>query len=117
MKGTIELNGMHFYACHGVLPREREEGGDFIVDFSCAYDISKAVETDSLEDTLNYAAVYTIIAREMAEPSCLLEHVAGRIAKSLREAFPELTGFKVKVTKLNPPVNGPADSSSVTIEF
>lgn len=117
MKGTIELTGMHFHAFHGVLPREREEGSDFIVDFSCAYDIEKATVSDNLADTLDYAAVYDIVAREMERPSNLLEHVAGRIAASLREAFPDLETFKVKVTKLNPPVSGPAGSSSVTIEY
>lgn len=117
MKGTIELAGMHFYAFHGVLPQEREEGNDFVVDFSCAYDISKAVKSDNLEDTLDYSSVYDIIAHEMAQPSNLLEHVAGRIATALKAAFPELTHYKVKVTKLNPPVNGAAASSSVTIEY
>lgn len=117
MKGTIELTGMYFHAFHGVLPREREEGGDFIVDFSCAYDIEKATVSDNLADTLDYAAVYDIVAREMERPSNLLEHVAGRIAASLKEAFPDLETFKVKVTKLNPPVSGPAGSSSVTIEY
>lgn len=117
MKGTIELTGMHFHAFHGVLPREREEGGEFVVDFSCAYDIGKATVSDNLADTLDYAAVYDIVAREMEQPSNLLEHVAGRIAASIKETFPDLTDFKVKVTKLNPPVSGPAGSSSVSIEY
>ncbi|MDO5322085.1 MAG: dihydroneopterin aldolase [Bacteroidia bacterium] len=116
MKGTIELNGMQFHACHGVLPSERENGNDFVVDFSCTYNFAKAMKTDDLADTIDYGAVYDIIAREMQQPSNLLEHVAGRIAASLKEAFPGMRHFKIKVTKNNPPVNGQAASSSVTIE-
>lgn len=116
MKGTIELNGMQFHAYHGVLSSERENGNDFIVDFSCTYDFSKAVKTDDLSDTIDYNAVYGIIDREMRQPSNLLEHVAGRIAASLKATFPEMRHFKVKVTKNNPPVDGHAASSSVTIE-
>lgn len=116
MKGTIELNGVQFHACHGVLPSERENGNDFVVDFSCTYNFAKAMKTDDLADTIDYGAVYDIIAREMQQPSNLLEHVAGRIAASLKAAFPEMRHFKVKVTKFNPPVNGHAASSGVTIE-
>ncbi len=116
MKGTIELNGMKFRACHGVLPKERINGNDFIVDFSCSYNFSKAMRTDDIADTINYSDVYDIIAREMQQPSNLLEHVAGRIVSALRSAFPEMRNFKVRVTKLNPPVDGHAASSCVTIE-
>lgn len=108
---------MHFHAFHGVLPSEREHGNEFIVDFSCSYDISRAACTDELDDTVDYAAVYGIVAREMERPSRLLEHVAGRIADSVRYELRGIEHFKVKVTKLNPPVNGKADSSSVTIEY
>lgn len=87
MEGKIELNGLRFRAYHGVLESERRCGGDYIVDFSCSYPIEKAMHTDVLEDTLDYSAVYQVIAREMALPSNLLEHVAGRIAAALREAF------------------------------
>lgn len=116
MKSTIELNGMKFHAYHGVLKAEREIGNDFLVDFSCVYDISKAIKTDDLKDTIDYAAVYDIISHEMQQPSQLLEHVAGRIANALQIAFPSMHHFTIKVTKQNPPVFGQAASSSVTIE-
>ena len=117
MKGTIQLDGMRFHAFHGCLPEERENGGEYTVDFSCRRDISDAVCSDNLEDTLDYGAVYDIVASEMAVPSNLLENVAGRIAVAVKACFPELENIKVKVTKLNPPVAGPADSSSVTVEL
>ena len=117
MKGTIELLGMNFTACHGCLPEERRDGNRFIVDFKAQYDLRKAVKSDALEDTLDYGGIYDIVAAEMAVPSNLLEHVAGRIATAIKAAHPELKHFSVSVTKFNPPVKGPADSSRVTIEY
>lgn len=117
MEGKIELNGLRFRAYHGVLESERRCGGDYIVDFSCSYPIGKAMHTDALEDTLDYSAVYQVIAREMALPSNLLEHVAGRIAAALREAFPAMGPARIRIAKKNPPLGGEADSSALTLDF
>lgn len=115
MKGCIELTGMRFHAFHGCLPEERRDGGEYLVDFRCGLDISKAAGSDSLEDTLDYSEIYRIAAAQMAVPSNLLEHVAARIADAIAAAFPGLEGFEIKVSKLAPPVGGPCDAASVTV--
>ena len=117
MKGIIELTGMEFHSCHGVLPEERLQGARYLVDFSCQADISAAVASDELSDTLDYSAVYEVIAAQMAQPSNLLEHVAGRIARALKSSFPQLCHFSVKVSKEHPPVSGPVAWSSVTVSI
>ena len=114
MDGRIELSGMRFFARHGCLESERQEGNEFLVDFSCDYDTSAAELTDNLADTLDYSRVYAIIAREMGVPSNLLEHVAGRIADALLEEIPELEHFEVSVYKKNPPVGGECKWAKVT---
>lgn len=116
MNGTIEICGMKFHAYHGCLPSERVEGGEYLVDFRCAYDIGAAVVSDRLEDTIDYGRVYAVVARQMLEPSNLLEHVAGRIVAALQSEFPQLEHFSVKVAKLDPPVGGECALSSVTVE-
>lgn len=115
MKGIIELTGMEFHAFHGCLPSERVEGARYLVDFRCEYDVAAAAESDCLEDTLNYSEIYDIVSREMAVPSNLLEAVAGRIARSIREEHPEIGEFSVKVSKENPPVAGKTAWSCVTV--
>ncbi len=115
MKGLIELTGMQFEAFHGCLPEERRRGNLFVVDFRCDYDVQRASESDNLADTLDYGTVYDIVAREMAVPSNLLEHVAGRIARSVKASFPEASGIRISVAKKNPPVAGQADWSKVTV--
>ncbi len=114
--GIIELSGMKFRAYHGCLPSERENGGDFVVDFRGSLDISAAEASDALCDTLDYSAIYGIVAAEMAVPSNLLEHVAGRIRDAIEAAFPDLPEFEVSVSKLAPPVGGPAAAAKVTVK-
>ena len=113
--GIIELEGMEFKAYHGCLPQEKVRGNNFIVDFRGELDLSAAVESDNLEDTLNYAAIYDIVSEEMSIPSELLENVAGRIVKSIAARFPQLESFSIRVSKSKPPVDGIVQWSRVTL--
>jgi dihydroneopterin aldolase len=113
--GTIELEGMEFRAHHGCLEREKVIGNDFVVDFRGEVDMTAAIESDNLGDALNYAHIYDVVACEMAQPSNLLEHVAGRIVKALAARFPQLESFSVRVSKKRPPVNGIVQWSRITV--
>ena len=113
--GILELEGMEFRAHHGCLERERIAGNDFVVDFRGEMDMSAAAESDSLEDAVNYALIYDVVAEEMTTPSDLLEHVAGRIVKALEAKFPEFVSFSVRVSKRRPPVAGVVQWSRITL--
>lgn len=113
----IELKGLRFHAFHGVLPQERTVGGDYEVDISVDYADERAVETDNVEDTLNYAKLYDIVKEEMAQPSNLLEHVAGRIGKRTLKTFSSVYSVTVAVTKLNPPIGGECKGAKVELRI
>ena len=113
--GVIELEGMEFKAYHGVLEQEKVRGNEFVVDFRGELDLSAAAESDNLNDTLNYADIYEIVAYEMSIPSELLENVAGRILKAIEKQFPQLVSFSVRVSKKRPPVDGVAQWSRITL--
>lgn len=115
MIGTVELAGMEFLARHGCLPIEKAVENLFIVDFSGEYDMGAAMRSDDLSDAVDYGDIYDIVAREMATPSSLLEHLAGRICERISERHPELLSFSVSVSKRRPPVNGIAAWSRVTV--
>ena len=115
MEGRIELKGMEFYAFHGCLENERSAGNLFKVDLSFSYDVSRAAESDSLEDAVDYGEVYSVVAGQMERPSNLLENVAWRIREAVAEAFPRIADIKVRVSKANPPLPGPVKWSSVEI--
>lgn len=106
---------MEFKAYHGCLEQEKIRGNSFTVDFRGELDLSAAAESDNINDTLNYADIYEIVADEMSIPSELLENVAGRIVKAIEKRFPELSSFSVRVSKKKPPVDGVAQWSRVTL--
>lgn len=104
INGTIRLNGLKFYARHGVLSQERTVGAWFTVDLCLQTDLEKAALSDDLNDTLNYALVYERVRQVMDEPSLLVETAAGRIAKALFDEFPKIEKLTVRLIKDNPPV-------------
>lgn len=113
----ITLRRLRFHAYHGVLEQERIVGNDYEVTVRMDGDFLKAVETDEVTDTVNYAEVYNVIKTEMAVPSKLLEHVAGRIGRSLLYKFPMLQAVHVEVVKQNPPMGADCDGAEVSINI
>ena len=116
MKSSIFIDRMRLYAFHGVLPQESQVGGEFIVDLRVHYNIYKAMETDRVEDTISYADLCDIVKREMAQPSALLEHVAGRIAKTVIQTYPTVESVWLRLTKVNPPMGADCSGAGVELE-
>lgn len=114
---TIEVNRLRLYACHGVGAQERKVGNLFEVTVHLRYPATEAVEHDRLEGTVNYAEVVALVKEEMAEPSQLIEYVAGRIRRVLLSRFPAITGGMVRVAKLVPPIPADLDSVAVTLRW
>lgn len=115
MSSKIYLRNVRFHAFHGVLPQERIVGNDYLVILVLDYDFSSAMKTDDLQGTLNYAEVYQKVREEMAVPSKLLEHVAGRIAHRLFSDFPEIQKLQLSITKVNPPMGADSDGAGVEV--
>ncbi len=113
----IYLDDIRFYAYHGVMEQERQVGGEYLVSLAIETDLSEAVHTDDLADTVNYAALYALIEREMSVPSKLLEHVAGRIGQRSLEEFDKISALTVRVTKQNPPIGADCKGASVEIKM
>lgn len=113
---TIFLDRVRLYAFHGVEEQERSVGAWFTVSVRLQYNISRAMETDSVDDTISYADVLQVVKREMAQTSKLLEHVAGRIARAVIAEFPGVEAVKVKVVKENPPMGANCDGAGVEVE-
>lgn len=113
----ISLNRLRFHARHGVLPQERATGGDFIVSVRAKYLFDKALESDNVDDTINYAEIFEIINKEMLTPSCLLEHLAGRIGRSIFNRMPMIESLDITVEKTNPPMGADSDGAAVELHL
>ena len=115
--GYIFLKDLRFHAFHGVMPQERKVGGDFLVSLRMGYDISKAMRTDEVSDTLNYAEVYALVRKEMEQPSALLERVSGRIAEALFASDPKILSIDLWLTKVNPPMGADCQGAGVELHL
>jgi dihydroneopterin aldolase len=115
---VVSIDRVRLYAFHGVLPQERRVGGWFVVTLRVHYyNILRACETDEVADTLNYADLLTIVRREMAQSSRLLEHVAARMAQSVFDRYPEANAIDVSVTKENPPMGSAMAGAGIELHL
>lgn len=111
----VSLKGIRLYARHGVANQERTVGNEFEVDLRVETDFSEAAEKDCLEGTVNYADLYRIVREEMAIPSQLIEHAAGRIMHRIFKEYPRIEAVQIRVAKLNPPIGALLDRAEVEI--
>lgn len=112
---VIKLEGMEFKAYHGVYAEEKVAGNLFTVDISFEADTTTAQQTDNLEDTVDYSAIYFIVEKEMQQPANLLEHIAQRIKQQVENAHTGISNLQVAVTKHNPPIKGKIEKVKVIL--
>ncbi|MGI6571968.1 MAG: dihydroneopterin aldolase [Fermentimonas sp.] len=115
MTTKIVLDAMRFHAFHGVMPHEKQVGNEFEVTLTLEVDVTAAIESDRLADTINYADLYGLVKAEMVIPSELIEHVGGRILKRVKAEYPSVSRLEVRVAKLHPPVEGAMKSAEVVL--
>lgn len=111
------MEGMKFYAFHGVLPQENLVGTYFYVDLKLKTDFTHAAETDELTGTVSYADIYSAVKEEMTIPSKLLEHVCQRIATRIFKDFPTIISLDICLYKENPPMGAYAKKIGVEIHY
>lgn len=115
--GKVFVKNIRLHAYHGVLQQERVIGNDYLVSVSVTCSLGNAVKSDSVDDTINYAAVYELVKEEMAVPSNLVEHVAGRIAQRVLDRFSLADEVTVEVVKVNPPMGAACDGAGVELSL
>lgn len=112
---TIELNGLRFFAEHGMFKEEMSVGNEFEVDISIACQ-APGKEITSINQTINYAEVFNIFQKEFAIRRQLLESCAMHIADKLKERFPEIEKLHIRIKKLNPPITNFSGTVGITYE-
>ena len=117
MQTRVFLDEVRFHAFHGVMPQERKVGADFTVSLQVEYDFTRAAQTDNLDDTVSYADLYEIVSGEMAVPSKLLEHVAGRIVMAVVAKYPHVHSVNIRIVKDNPPMGACCRGAGVEMNY
>jgi len=111
--GIILVTGIKCYAYHGCLDEESIIGSNYVVDVEIETDFEEAASTDELSKTVDYVEVYEIAKVQMSIRAKLIEHAARRIGDALVNKIPRIKSALVKVTKLNPPIQGDVQEVSV----
>lgn len=117
MSEKISITGISGRGKHGVLPSEKSEEQEFIVDVILKAKLLKAAESDDLAETIDYAEVAKLAHRVITGPSVnLIEKLAKEIGELILENFPKVESAEVTVHKPNAPIPIPFKDVSVTIK-
>lgn len=112
---TISVLGLRAFGWHGVLPEERRDGQEFIVDVHLSVDTRAAAVSDDLADTVNYADIsQRVCALVSGDPVDLIETLAARIAAACL-VDQRVRSVEVTVHKPSAPVGVPFTDVAVTI--
>jgi 7,8-dihydroneopterin aldolase/epimerase/oxygenase len=116
MEDKIILHNMVFRGRHGVHPAERELGQRFEVDVELGLDLSRAMASDALPDTVDYSRLHAIVREEVEERHYqLIEALAGAMVRRLLAELP-VTSVLVRVRKPQVPLNGILSFAGVEIQ-
>lgn len=110
----IDVFGIRIYTNHGCMTEEAIIGSHYEVNLSVWADLTRSVQTDALEDTVDYVALNAIVKEEMAQRAKLLEVVCQRILDRIFAEHPSVQKAVVNVAKLNPPINGDVERVALT---
>ncbi|GAL82803.1 dihydroneopterin aldolase [Sporocytophaga myxococcoides] len=116
MKEDIEvaLEGLEFFAYHGLYEEETKTGNRFIVDVKVNYPKINYL-SDDISEVVDYVKLFQIVKLEMEVPSKLLEVVAQKIVDAIFNLYPNITSAEATVSKMNPPLGSLCKKSKVTI--
>ncbi len=112
----ITVKNLKLFAYHGVNPEEKENGQTFYIDLDYYLDLSKACESDCLDDTVSYAKAVKTIRRVFTGKSYdLIEKAAQRVCEALFEEFEEIQRIDITLKKPEAPVKAEFDYMAVSL--
>jgi dihydroneopterin aldolase len=112
----IIMNGMSFFSHVGVLPQEKRDGQNFVLDVIIHCRRLMATETDNLAETIDYGQAYLLIRDIVGQAHYdLIERLAGAVADTLLQTYRLAEAVDVTVRKPEAPIDGPFDYMAVRI--
>lgn len=117
MDSTIAIYGIKVFGFHGVFEHEKANGQEFIIDVEIVTDISRAVKSDNVVDTIDYGMVTHEISEIVSKTRFdLIETLAFRVASDLLEN-PLVSEVCITVHKPHAPIDEPFDDVFVRVRL
>lgn len=114
---TIRLANCAFFARHGVHDEEEFLGQRFFVDAELVVEPDAALDSDSINGTVDYGVAFKVIEQIVTgKRRFLIEALALEIAKALTARFAQIRLARITVRKPNAPVAGVLDHVEVMVE-
>ena len=113
---TIHLKAIRCLAHHGIFAEEKILGNEFEVDIfiQCA---TKTGIIQHLNETIDYATVYTLLQERMKKPTPLLETIASDFSYMILQNFPLANSIRFSIHKMHPPIEGLIGQVGVIFEL
>jgi len=112
----IVVGGIKFHAYHGLTRLEREVGVRCSIDVIMNVDLSDAIASDHLRDTIDYREIHRLVLDIGQDQGSyhLIESLAGRIADAILDRY-QVQEVTVRVRKETPIIDGIVDYIGVEV--
>lgn len=114
--GIVALEGIRFFAHHGVHEHEKKDGNTFEVDVYMYTDRISGLD-DEVEHTVDYEHAWDEVKAVMETNVNLLETIVEEIGKRILSRIEAVDRVKVRVSKLNPPLGSHCLRSYVEADY
>ncbi len=111
----IILEGMSFFAYHGLKDSERRDGQNFEVDMEIWADLKRAGQSDDIQDTVDFEDIFSITEEIVSKKRFnLLEALAEALAVELLNNH-LIEEIVIRVKKTEPPIAGKIKGTAVEV--
>ena len=113
----IIIKGLKIRANHGVLKEEKANGQYFVLDLILDVDLSRAINSDELKDTVNYDEVCSVAYNAMTLNTFdLIERAAGEVISAIFSEFPLVQGVELTLKKPEAPLSCKVKYAAVNLK-
>ncbi len=112
----IIVQGIEFYAYHGVPDAEQQIGHRYRVDLVVDLDLREAGRTDDLRHTVSYGDLARLVIQiGTSQQRRLLESLAEQMCNAILEQFPAVRRVELFIAKRLPPTGTITELAGVKI--
>lgn len=112
----IALEEVRFFSPIGFYEEEQVVGNEFYVDLRVGLPF-QSLDSEDLNNTINYEDLYQILVEVMSPKRKLLESAVEDILNKVLEKYTQLEQVTVRIRKMNPPFGGDLARSVVSLDY